>query len=68
MVTENVSQRPTCEQILRKKHLWALKEEEFQIDAELKKIIYSKGHSSAYSMLRSKMILDKANHNWCAIT
>ncbi len=57
------SQRPTCEQILKKKDLWALKEEEFQIHKKLKKIInlkILKNELTVYSMLRSKMISDKA--------
>ncbi len=31
------NKRPTCEQIIEKKDLWALKEEEFEIDDELKR-------------------------------
>ncbi len=55
--------RQNCEQILEIKDLWALKEEEFEINDELKKIIDSKGSENEltiYSMLRPKMISDKA--------
>ncbi len=57
MVVKDVSQRPTCEQILKKKDLWILKEEEFEINKKLKKIIDSKVRKNkltVYSMLRSK--------------
>jgi hypothetical protein len=63
MVVKDVSQRPTCEEILKKKDLWVLKEEEFEINKKLKKIIDSKVRKNkltVYSMLRSKMISDKA--------
>ncbi len=55
--------RQNCEEILKKKDLWALKEEEFEINDELEKIIDSKeseNELTIYSMLRSKMISDKA--------
>jgi hypothetical protein len=61
------NKRPNCEQILMKKDLWALNEEEFGINDELKKIINSKeseNDSTIYSMLRSKF---KRVHN-CVIS
>ncbi len=56
-MVKDVSQRPTCEEILNKKDLWVLKEEEFEINKKLKKIIDSKVRKNkltVYSMLRSK--------------
>jgi serine/threonine protein kinase len=55
-------ERPNCEEILKKRNLWALNEEEFEINDELKKIIDSKeseNELTIYSMLRPKMISDK---------
>jgi hypothetical protein len=34
--------RPNCEEILKKKYLWALKEEEFEIDDEMKRELIPK--------------------------
>jgi hypothetical protein len=56
-------ERPNCEEILKQRNLWALNGEEFEINDELKKIIDSKGSENEltiYSMLRPKMISDKA--------
>ncbi len=62
-MTSNLAhERPNCEEILNKKDLWTLNEEEFEISDELKKIIYSKvreNELTIYSMLRSKMISDE---------
>jgi len=55
--------RPNCEEILERKKKWALNEKEFEINDEFEKIIDSKGRENEltiYSMLRSKMISDKA--------
>ncbi len=55
-------ERPNCEEILERKKKWALNEEEFEIN-EFEKIIDSKENENEltiYSMLRSKMTLDKA--------
>jgi hypothetical protein len=51
------SQRPDCEQIQKKKHLWALIKEELEINDEMENIIASKEHETKftiYSMLRSE--------------
>jgi hypothetical protein len=56
-------ERPNCEEILENKKKWALNEKEFEINDELEKIIDSKeseNELTIYSMLRSKMISDKA--------
>jgi hypothetical protein len=55
--------RSNCEEILKKRNLWVLNGSEFEINDELKKIIDSKESESEltiYSMLRPKMISDKA--------
>ncbi len=55
--------RPNCEKILERKKKWALNEKQFQINDELEKIIDSKESENdleIYSLLRSKMISDKA--------
>ncbi len=55
--------RPDCEEIHKRKNSWALNEEEFKINEKLKKIIdlkESENELTIYSMLRSKMISDKA--------
>jgi hypothetical protein len=48
--------RPNCEEILKRKHLWALTKEEFEIHDELKKEIIFKINNtdSIYSILRPK--------------
>jgi hypothetical protein len=42
MLRDVSHKRPICEEILKKKDLWALNEEEFEINDELEKIIDSK--------------------------
>jgi hypothetical protein len=48
--------RPNCEEILKLKHSWALTEEEFEINDELKEEIIFKINNteSIYSILRPK--------------
>jgi hypothetical protein len=61
-MVRDVSQRPTCEEILKKKDLWVLNEKDFEIDDEMKNIFYSKVRKNkltAFSMLRSKINSDK---------
>jgi hypothetical protein len=58
MLKRKPERRQNCEEILKKKDLWALKEEEFEINDELKKIIDLKvreNELTVYSMLRSKI-------------
>jgi hypothetical protein len=54
--------RPNCEEILERKNSWALKEEEFEINDELEKIIDSKGSENEliYCLLSLKLNSDKA--------
>jgi hypothetical protein len=55
--------RPNCEDILKGKEKWVLNVKQFEINDELEKIIDSKRMENVltiYSMLRSKMISDKA--------
>jgi hypothetical protein len=50
--------RPNCEQILNKKDLWALEEQEFQIDDEVKKELIRKFNDEnqiVFSVLKSKL-------------
>jgi hypothetical protein len=50
--------RPDCEEILKKKYLWALKEEEFEIDDELKLELIPKlvdKNQIVFSILKSKL-------------
>jgi hypothetical protein len=52
------NKRPTCEQILNKKDLWALNEEEFEINDELKKELIPKlvgENQLIFSILKSKL-------------
>jgi hypothetical protein len=52
--------RPNCEEILEKKDLWALNEEELEISDELENIIALKERENEltiYSMLRSEINL-----------
>jgi hypothetical protein len=50
--------RPNCEQILERKKQWALNEEEFEIDEELKKELIPKlvgKNQLIFSILKSKL-------------
>jgi hypothetical protein len=52
------SKRPDCEDILKKKDLWALNKEEFEIDEKLKKELILKlvdENQIAFSILKSKL-------------
>jgi uracil phosphoribosyltransferase len=52
--------RPDCGEMLIKKNSWALNEEEFEINDEMKNIIYAKireNELTIYSMLRSEINL-----------
>ncbi len=63
MTKESETRRPDCEDILKKKDLWALKEEKFKIDDEFEKIIDSKeseNELTIYSLLRLKLNSDKS--------
>jgi hypothetical protein len=42
MLRDASHKRPTCEEILKKKDLWALNEEDLKIDKEIRKIIFDK--------------------------
>jgi hypothetical protein len=60
MLKDEPGERPTCEEILKIKDLWALKEEDFEFDKKVKKIIDSKfkeNELTVYSMLKSKIDL-----------
>jgi len=62
MLRDVSHKRPTCEEILKKKDLWALNEEEFEINDELEKIIDSKeseNELTIYSLLKLKLNSDK---------
>jgi hypothetical protein len=55
--------RPNCEEILEKKHLWSLNEEDFEINDELEKIIDSQGSENEltiYCLLRLELNSDRA--------
>jgi hypothetical protein len=50
--------RPNCEEILNGKNLWALNEEEFEIDDELKEELIPKlvgENQLIFSILKSKL-------------
>jgi hypothetical protein len=50
--------RPNCEEILKKIDLWALKEEEFEVNDELKKELIPKligKNQIVFSILKSKL-------------
>jgi hypothetical protein len=50
--------RPNCEEILKRKNLWALNEEEFQISHELREEIISKINDEnkiVFSIFKSKL-------------
>jgi len=52
------NKRPNCEQILERKKQWALNEEEFEIDDELKKELIPKlvgENQLIFSILKSKL-------------
>jgi hypothetical protein len=51
------NKRPTCKEIIEKKDLWALKEEEFEIDMELRGEIIPKlnDENLIFSVLKSKL-------------
>jgi len=58
------SQRPDCEQIQKKKHLWALIKEELEINDEMENIIASKERENKftiYSMLGSESESESQN-------
>jgi hypothetical protein len=42
MLRDVSHKRPTCEEILKKKDLWALNEEDLKIDKEIRKFIFDK--------------------------
>ncbi len=48
------NQRPDCEKILEKKNSWALNEEEFEINGELKKELDDE-NKIVFSILKSKL-------------
>jgi hypothetical protein len=58
-MTSNLAhKRPNCEDILNRKHSWALNTEELEISDELQNIIASKERENKftiYSMLRLKI-------------
>jgi hypothetical protein len=60
-MTVNLSyERPDCEEILKRKNLWALNKEELEINDELENIIASKEREielTIYPMLRSEINL-----------
>ncbi len=50
--------RPNCEEILEKKNLWALNEEEFEVDDEMREEIITKVNDEnqiVFSILKSKL-------------
>jgi hypothetical protein len=58
MLRAKPDKRPTCEKILKKKDLWALNGEEFEINDELKKELIPKlvdENQIIFSILKSKL-------------
>jgi hypothetical protein len=52
------NKRPNCEEILEKKNLWALNEEEFEVDDEMREEIITKVNDEnqiVFSILKSKL-------------
>jgi hypothetical protein len=64
MTKEEQDERPNCEKLLKEKHLWALSENEFDIENELKIVLGSKIENQnifIYSILETKLIEIKNN-------
>ncbi len=60
MTARLAHKRPNCEEVLKRKNLWALNKEKLEINDELENIIASKEPENGlkiYSMLRSKISL-----------
>jgi hypothetical protein len=57
MTAKLPSERPDCDQILMSNDLWALKEEEFKVNAEMREKIVSKikGENIIFSVLKRKL-------------
>jgi hypothetical protein len=58
MTARLINERPDCEKILEKKNSWALNEEEFEINDELKKELILKlddENEIIFSILKSKL-------------
>jgi hypothetical protein len=54
MTAKLPNKRPDCEKILEKKNSWALNEEEFEINGELKKELDDE-NKIVFSILKSKL-------------
>jgi hypothetical protein len=58
MTARLINERPDCEEVMEKKSLWALNEEEFEINDELKKELILKlddENQVIFSILKSKL-------------
>ncbi len=58
MTATLINERPDCEEVIEKKNSWALNEEEFEINDELKKELILKlddENQVIFSILKSKL-------------